>query len=55
MKYSILDLDSSEIDTIVGLLQFAIDDIGHPCLEETPTDKAEKEYLRNLKEKVDKC
>ena len=55
MKYSILDLDSSEIDTLADLIQGAIDNIGHPLLKETETDKAEKEYLRNLKEKVDKC
>jgi len=55
MKYSILDLDSSEINTLVELIEFAIDDIGHACLKETPTEKSEKEYLKNLREKVDKC
>ena len=54
-KYTIRNLDSAEIDTLVELIESAIHNIGHPLLEETITEKAEKEFLAQLKEKVDVC
>lgn len=54
-KYTIRNLDSAEIDTLVELITFAISDIGHPLLEKTQTETAEIEFLEKLKEKVDVC
>jgi len=54
-KYTIRNLDSAEIDTLVELITLAIIDIGHPLLGETTGEKAEKEFLAQLKEKVDVC
>ena len=49
-----ITLTGDEIDTLSVLIQNAIENIGHPLLAETETEKEEKKYLNNLKEKVER-
>lgn len=47
-------LEDYEIEILVSLIEFAIEEIGHPLIEESDEEKEEKEMLENIKRKLNK-